>query len=627
MNLTNATALFWAGLAVPIVIFYILKIRMRRVPVSTIMFWHQIFEEKQPRSIWQKLRHLLSLLLQLAFLMLLVMALGDPFFDWQVREARRLVLIIDNSASMQATDVKPSRYAKAKEQANKLITALRQRDEMAIVAAGTQPKVVCGLTSHQRTLRSALGGLKPTDGPTRVTDALAIARRLLAEHKNGKAVILSDGGFDDATKMANADDVSWIQVGKKADNVAITRFQVRRSLLDPIGYQILVEVVNFSEQPKELRLEIELGAEIVDVVPLNLEPGKSWSQVFEKTSAAGGELVASLDQPDVLSVDNEARAILPRRERQKVVLVTKGNLFLQSVFAANALVDLKVTSEIPATVPPDTILVFHRQVPETIPTGLVMVIQPTKSTDIWELGGKLENPAVAKQDKDSPIMANVRLDNVLMPQAYHLKLKHDASILAETVTNDPLFFSIDNPQRKLVVLTVDLDHGDLPLRTAFPIMASNALSWFAGTKGELREALPTGAVAKLDIDEILRAANATQANSHGTLQLRAPDGSYRPLPDGVSDVTVGPLDQSGVWSIVKRPDPAEPGNLDATLMKLASNLANPSESDLGATVEATREPSTMAAGFFGRPIWFYLIVVACCLTVLEWFFYQRRWIS
>src|ERR1051325_3209119 len=98
MSLLYPIALVWAGLAVPIVIFYILKIRLRRVPVSTTLFWRQIFEEKRPRSIWQHLRHLISLLIQLAFLLLLVFALSEPFMRWEVLEARRIVLVIDNSA-------------------------------------------------------------------------------------------------------------------------------------------------------------------------------------------------------------------------------------------------------------------------------------------------------------------------------------------------------------------------------------------------------------------------------------------------------------------------------------------------------------------------------------------------
>src|SRR3954467_13089434 len=102
MNLLHPLSLAWLGLAIPIVIFYILKIRLRRVPVSTTLFWRQIFEEKQPRSIWQHLRHLISLFIQLGFLLLLVFALTEPFMRWEVLEAKRVVLVIDNSASMNA---------------------------------------------------------------------------------------------------------------------------------------------------------------------------------------------------------------------------------------------------------------------------------------------------------------------------------------------------------------------------------------------------------------------------------------------------------------------------------------------------------------------------------------------
>src|SRR5437870_13910275 len=108
MSLANPLALAWAALLIPVVVFYILKIRLRRVPVSTVIFWRQIFDEKKPRSIWQRLRHLLSLLVQLAMLLLLVAALAEPFFNWDALTPRRVVLVIDNSASMNATDVEPS---------------------------------------------------------------------------------------------------------------------------------------------------------------------------------------------------------------------------------------------------------------------------------------------------------------------------------------------------------------------------------------------------------------------------------------------------------------------------------------------------------------------------------------
>ena len=54
MSLTNPAAWIWAGLALPIIALYILKIRQRRVPVSTTLFWEQVFEERKPRAWWRR---------------------------------------------------------------------------------------------------------------------------------------------------------------------------------------------------------------------------------------------------------------------------------------------------------------------------------------------------------------------------------------------------------------------------------------------------------------------------------------------------------------------------------------------------------------------------------------------
>src|SRR5688572_24855254 len=129
MSLANPTALLWLLLVIPVVVFYILKIRLKRVPVSTVIFWRQIFDEKKPRSLWQKIRHLVSLLVQLLLIALLVSALTEPFLASEARNARRVILVIDNSASMGATDAEPNRLAKAKEEAHELIKGLRARDE------------------------------------------------------------------------------------------------------------------------------------------------------------------------------------------------------------------------------------------------------------------------------------------------------------------------------------------------------------------------------------------------------------------------------------------------------------------------------------------------------------------
>ena len=192
MQLTHPLALLWLLLGLPLIVLYLLKIRQRRVPVSTIIFWNQVFADRRPRMLWQRLRHPISLLLQLALLGLLALALTDPLVKWQSRSPRRVVIVLDNSASMQATDVEPSRWTWAVSQARRVITQLRPRDQLAIISAGSTPRVEVGLTDHPRTLRQVLHRLQVTDGPTRLPQAIRLAERLLQRHTQPQILVISD---------------------------------------------------------------------------------------------------------------------------------------------------------------------------------------------------------------------------------------------------------------------------------------------------------------------------------------------------------------------------------------------------------------------------------------------------
>lgn len=631
MNLVNPTGLWLAALAAPIIGLYILKIRLRRAPVSTIQFWRRIYEEKKPRSIWQRLRHWISLALQLAFLALLTAALADPIFRWQQGQGRRRVLVLDDSASMNAADVAPSRFEAARAECRRIVDGMRLGDETAVIAVGTPPRVLCGMTDHQRTLRDALDAATPTDGPTRVPDAVALARRLLADGPAAGrgVVVVSDGGFDGAGELSKSNDVEMIAVGGKASNIGITRLQARRSLLDPIGYEILVEVLNASDDPAECRLELDLDDQPVDVVPLKLKPGERVTQIFEKASADGGLLRAKVDHGGALAADDSAVALLPKRSRRKVRLETAGDLFLEKVFEAMPLVDLEVVKD-PAAEPspgaPPALTVFDGRTPEVLPPGPILVISPESSNTLWKVADKIQDPVVAKQDGDSPLMTHIRLDRILMPEARKLVLGASAKpkVLAETATGDPLYAVLDRPEGKVVVLTVDLDKSDLPLQTAFPIMTTNLLSWLSGSQGELREALATGATTETPLP--------AEADPRATRVLRPPTGPDRPLPTAAASIGLGPLDRAGIWKVVRITPPESKGDAkaaptDQTLLEIACNVGDRRETDLRPPegLEARAEPAL--AGLFSRPLWFYLVACAWGLTSWEWILHQRRWID
>jgi hypothetical protein len=647
MSLTNPTALMWLLLAVPVVIFYILKIRLKRVPVSTVIFWRQIFDEKKPRSLWQRLRHLLSLLVQLFLLAMLVLALTEPLGWWEAKNRRRVILILDNSASMKATDVTPNRWEKAKQEAHLVIKSLKFRDEMAIVTAGTQPRVACGLTGHQRTLRETLDAIPPTDGPSLITEAIATARRLTSQdvaEAESRVVIITDGTGDALAKFLAAEDkkpederlkLSIIRVGEKTSNVGITRFQVRRSTIDPIGYEIFAEVTNHTEpdplNPErptaDFRFSLLLnGTRAIDVIPLKLKPGEVWTKTSQYTTAEGGLLTAKLtvkgekdDLPfeDALASDNTASALLPSRDKLNVHLHTpSGNLFLQRVLEANSLVELTQSrKELPKDFPAKSIKVFYRDVPAKLPPGNILVVDPQADTSLWKLGNKLPQAIVTKQEKDSPYLLHVRLDNVILPDARQIAFTPEAGkpvALASSLQNEPLISLIERPEGTVIVLTVDLDKSELPFRTAFPILVMNTLGVFSGASGELRESFATGATADITLPE-------------GEFVLKSPDGSAKNLPAGPTKTTVGPFDTVGLWSVVSSKPDAKPVD------EFAVNLMNRSASDLrpneAVPSALSAKEAGLVSGFGGRPIWWYLTIAGVILMVLEWYLYQRRWIS
>lgn len=636
MNLAFPVALVWAALAVPIIIFYILKVRLRRVPVSTTMFWRQIFEDKPPRSLWETLKHLLSLLVQLVFLLLLVMALTEPYFSWELLAARRLVLVVDNSASLAATDVQPSRFAQAISRGLRAIDRLRLHDEMAVIVAGAEPAVVCGMTGHLRTLKTALNSIPQTEGPTHLREAVQLGQRLIGQHPHGKVIVLTDGCCPEAQELAADKSVEMHLIGGDAANVGITRFQVRRSLLDTLGYEVLIEVLNASDQPVDCRLELELGGATVDVIPLKLKPGQTWNQTLEKTSLKGGQLVAKLLHDDPFPVDNRAQAILPPREVQPVLIVTAGSLFLQKVFEANPLMRVTVARELPETIAPGTLVVLHRQVPEKLPTGSVFVVDPQGNSDVFEVGEELGAPLITQQATDSPLMMHVRFDNVQMPTALKVKYHEPMQVLAGSLTGDPIFAAVNRPAGKVLVLTANLEEGDLAFRTAFPILVANAVGWFSGNAGELREALSSGSTTEIEL--AARKTDTSVATSSATTaaySLVSPAGHAKKLPSDVEKITVGPLETCGIWSVRTEPAIAstdKSATSSATMkpvMELACNLASAVETDLR-TPQSLKEhevPLPMAAAWFNRPIWFYLVLMAWLMAMLEWFLYQRRYIS
>src|SRR5437764_9359380 len=175
MNLLAPAALGLAALAAPIVAMYILKMRRRERVVSSTFLWEQALRDVQANAPWQRLRPNLLLLLQLLALLLLVAALARPFRLGATSLGANLVLILDISGSMGATDVAPTRLARAKAEARQLVDDLPAGGTMTIIAAGNGAEVVQPSTGNRAALRGAIDRVAGQAGVTDFREALALA--------------------------------------------------------------------------------------------------------------------------------------------------------------------------------------------------------------------------------------------------------------------------------------------------------------------------------------------------------------------------------------------------------------------------------------------------------------------
>ncbi len=639
MDFLNPTAGYWALLAIPIILFYILKIKLRREPVSTTIFWEQVFEERRSRSFWRRLRHLMSLILSLVFLAILVGAIAEPVRTSRHKPAR-CVIVVDNSAGMNAATESGglSRLDRAKKELYSLLSTVGLARETALLACGGEPRIIVGFTEHLGTLRKGVEAIEPTDYPAAMKQAVELAERLIALEDDSTILVYTDGEIDELEELRNRPKVRFCPVGTPVENLAITRFQPRRTLGDATGYEILAETVFFGREKRETRLEVELNGRLIDVVPLTLEPGVPRTTIIRDTTAEGGLLRARLKNNDLFPADDTAIAFLPECSLQPLYYFGVEDFFLIKVLQSQPNTELHLLTEAPDRVPENGVLILHQTVPDVLPEGNVVVVDPRDSCDCFEAGEPLEVPLIAKEDRESPLMQFVHLRNLSIPGARRITPRNErfardadeketdakavpkTQVLAETPEGSPVYFQWSVPDRDVLVLTAELARGDLALRTAFPILISQALNHFRGSGGELDPAVTTSDPVRISLKTV-----------GDRVLLRSPSGKELAFPVQSGTVTLGTLPECGVWEIMddNRDKEMDRREKEIPSKRIACNLCNLRESNLRSAPASFYEQDVASVSLRSGtwPIWFWLTLTALVFTVVEWFLYQRRWID
>lgn len=388
----------WAALVllllpVLVVLLYFLKMKRKPLEVPSTFLWRKSIEDLQVNSLFQWLRNNVLLLLQLLIILVLIYTALSLQSRASVTAGRHFILLIDNSASMNTTDVPEgdghiARLRQAQTEALAIIDAHREGDVGMVIEFNSESRPRQDYTSDRNLLRAAVLRIKPTNRTTRIDDALALADSLANPRKSteNQAVtplgvdpaqarqyvqpaegikadvhIFSDGGFVEESAFAAGNlGLLYHQIGTRGpeavDNVGIVDCNAARAPGSNV-LRVFVRVQNFRTSPLTCKLEVELHPEgggdfLLRERELTFK-GRVVKPADPKKGEAGedtpGEAVASLELEldptvparlharlkhgvDHFPPDDEAHLAINPVRKGRVLIVTAGNPLLSYFF-------------------------------------------------------------------------------------------------------------------------------------------------------------------------------------------------------------------------------------------------------------------------------------------------------
>lgn len=386
--LAPAAGLIGAAIAVPALLaLYLLKLRRRPLRVSSTFLWEQTLRDEQANVPLRWLRASWPLALQLLALLSLLAAIARPAVPANSSVAARVVLVIDRSASMSATDGQPSaspgepprtRLDEAKAEALRVVSDLRRatgntrgtRPEAMVIAIAGDARVITGFTSDARSLREAIENIGPSDqagdweaaapliraaagsdaasvnedSPATANSLTPTAQPALARKTD--VLVFSDGALSgDGTHTGRIPgaDVRLVGCGPdpgppparlRPDNLGIVAINARRDAESPATVRVFVRVQNAGPEQVAATVRCTIDDQRTGTLALTLPearvsdacvfaPGEA-SGVLEFERPAGGLLVVNILRDDVLASDNAAAMVIGAVTAARVLVIGPG---------------------------------------------------------------------------------------------------------------------------------------------------------------------------------------------------------------------------------------------------------------------------------------------------------------
>jgi Ca-activated chloride channel family protein len=452
MPFTTPLALLGLLFVPAVIAMYLLKLRRDEAVVPSTLLWTRLVSDIEANAPWQKLRRSLLLLLQLLLVIILALLAARPFLERPAGLARDIVLVLDTSASMGATDVLPTRLDAAKAAAIEALRELPTGGKVSVIAADRSARIVVNDSGDLGRIREAIQTIDVTTTSGDLGDALELASKLAKRSGDAQVLVATDAALAVKPTGPVEAPVRVLPVGRDRKNQAIVALAVRTAP-STVTRSAFISVANLDLVATARRIELWGDGSLLEVRDVRLDPQTRADVVIDDIPSGVATLEVRLvgpdptvtGAPDQLAVDDRAWAVVPPAREREILVVGKGDPYLET--ALSYLPNTRLFGLGPDEYPAKAgrkdgsswdLIIFEGNLPATLPKSPILAIAPPRSSALGDVTGTLKDPGIGSLDPDEPILRYVDLSTTHIAEAAAMALLAWARMIVPGPKGAPL---------------------------------------------------------------------------------------------------------------------------------------------------------------------------------------------
>lgn len=593
---------FFLLLLIPIIIImYLLKQKAVDTPISSLFLWKEMYRNVEANTPWEKLKKNWLLILQIITLIVLILALASPYIMSGSAGADHAVIVIDNSAGMNALyDEEQTRLEHALEEAEDYVRSLKTGTGISIITSNAKATLVLSNSDDKTQAVSELKSIEPTYIAGDCAAGIEMVKSMQTQWESVETVCFTDT------------HVSMEQIEGYIVDMYVP---VNNTCVDYVGHGmnngklvVLAKISNHGAEPVTTDVNLYGDEELLQIKSITIDAKAAEVMYFDDVVFEGDALCVEITGQDAIKEDNRSFDVLEDEKSTKVLLMTEANLYLEKALELVDGVEIIKSNDISSfsefTSQKYDLYIFDGMAPDVLPAEGNMIFMNVRCDQLYEtispMGGVMVSAAGHSTTE--------YLDNLSfgVSNVYALQKPDWAESFLE-VGDSCVGFIGKKDTQTICVMGFDFHNSDLPLKMEFPILIYNIVN----------ECISSGLLG----ETVVNAGDTVSINGKLNVEfpvVTGPDGTEYELSDYRMNYT--DTNQLGVYKVEQE--------LESEIMQSAFAVNFPaSESVITQAPSAmvSEESDTVKTTVGGMMnLRNLVILIALGLLGVEWVAYIRR---